>query len=78
MVFSLPAESNEKIGLGINALLAMIVFLMAMTQRLPPTQMIPLAGMYMSYMYIFLSDDVKKIPGRENPLERNDSNVFYP
>ncbi|XP_068208684.1 neuronal acetylcholine receptor subunit alpha-7-like [Palaemon carinicauda] len=44
MVFSLPAESGEKIGLGINSLLAMIVFLMAMTENLPPTEKLPLAG----------------------------------
>ncbi|KAK7079044.1 Neurotransmitter-gated ion-channel transmembrane region [Halocaridina rubra] len=46
MAFSLPTESGEKISLGINALLAMIVFLMAMTERLPPTEKLPLAGVY--------------------------------
>lgn len=44
MVFLLPVESGEKIALGINSLLAMIVFLMAMTEKLPPTEKIPLAG----------------------------------
>ncbi|KAG7161484.1 Neuronal acetylcholine receptor subunit alpha-9-like 2, partial [Homarus americanus] len=46
MVFSLPAESGEKIGLGINSMLAMMVFLMAMTENLPPTENLPLAGVY--------------------------------
>ncbi|XP_068217896.1 uncharacterized protein [Palaemon carinicauda] len=46
LVFTLPAESGEKIGLGINSMLAMIVFLMAMTEKLPPTQNLPLAGIY--------------------------------
>ncbi|XP_045606644.2 acetylcholine receptor subunit beta-type acr-3-like [Procambarus clarkii] len=46
MVFSLPAESGEKIGLGINSMLAMMVFLMAMTDNLPPTEKLPLAGVY--------------------------------
>ena len=46
MVFSLPSESGEKVGLGINSMLAMMVFLMAMTERLPPTQKLPLAGMW--------------------------------
>ncbi|XP_064104291.1 neuronal acetylcholine receptor subunit alpha-9-like [Macrobrachium nipponense] len=46
MVFWLPADSGEKVGLGINALLAMIVFLMAMTENLPPTEKLPLAGVY--------------------------------
>ncbi|KAA0201951.1 hypothetical protein HAZT_HAZT003246 [Hyalella azteca] len=44
MVFSLPAESGEKVGLSINSLIAMIVFLMAMTEKIPPTSRIPLAG----------------------------------
>ncbi|KAK7079042.1 Neurotransmitter-gated ion-channel transmembrane region [Halocaridina rubra] len=46
MVFSLPTESGEKIGLGINSMLAMMVFLMAMTENLPPTEKLPLAGIY--------------------------------
>ncbi|XP_064087428.1 uncharacterized protein LOC135202107 [Macrobrachium nipponense] len=46
LVFSLPAETGEKMGLGVNALLAMIVFLMAMTENLPPTETLPLAGIY--------------------------------
>ncbi|KAK4321334.1 hypothetical protein Pmani_007854 [Petrolisthes manimaculis] len=46
MVFSLPAESGEKVGLGINSMLAMMVFLMAMTENLPPTEKLPLAGVY--------------------------------
>lgn len=45
MVFSLPAEAGEKVGLGINSMLAMMVFLMAMTENLPPTKKLPLAGM---------------------------------
>ncbi|XP_042880202.1 neuronal acetylcholine receptor subunit alpha-10-like [Penaeus japonicus] len=43
MVFSLPAEAGEKVGLGINSMLAMMVFLMAMTENLPPTKKLPLA-----------------------------------
>ncbi|XP_069961493.1 neuronal acetylcholine receptor subunit alpha-9-II-like [Cherax quadricarinatus] len=46
MVFSLPAESGEKIGLSINSMLAMMVFLMAMIGNLPPTEKLPLAGVY--------------------------------
>ncbi|KAK7079047.1 Neurotransmitter-gated ion-channel transmembrane region [Halocaridina rubra] len=45
LVFSLPAETGEKVGLGINSMLAMMVFLMAMTENLPPTETLPLAGM---------------------------------
>ncbi|XP_037088901.1 neuronal acetylcholine receptor subunit alpha-9-like [Pollicipes pollicipes] len=46
MVFMLPCESGEKVSLGISAMLAMMVFLMAMTENLPPSQSIPIAGTY--------------------------------
>jgi hypothetical protein len=44
MVFLLPVESGEKVSLGVNSMLAMIVFLIAMTENLPPTENLPLAG----------------------------------
>lgn len=50
MVFSLPAETGEKVGLGINSMLAMIVFLMAMTENLPPTDKLPLAGKLSTFL----------------------------
>ena len=53
LVFSLPVESGEKVGLGINSMLAMIVFLMAMTEKLPPTEQIPLAGMLIYSFFDF-------------------------
>ncbi|XP_018010040.2 acetylcholine receptor subunit alpha-1-A-like [Hyalella azteca] len=46
LVFLLPVESGEKVGLGVNSMLAMIVFLIAMTENLPPTEKLPLAGVY--------------------------------
>ena len=48
LVFLLPAETEEKIGLGISSMLAMIVFLMTMTENLPPTNKLPLAGRWKS------------------------------
>ncbi|XP_037803553.1 acetylcholine receptor subunit alpha-1-A-like [Penaeus monodon] len=44
LTFLLPAESGEKVSLSTNALLAMMVFLMAMTQDIPPTEQVPLIG----------------------------------
>ncbi|KAK4321335.1 hypothetical protein Pmani_007855 [Petrolisthes manimaculis] len=58
LVFSLPAETGEKIGLGINSMLAMIVFLMAMTENLPPTQSLPLAGVYYGVCLIVLTFNI--------------------
>ncbi|XP_045593045.1 neuronal acetylcholine receptor subunit alpha-9-II-like [Procambarus clarkii] len=46
MTFMLPAESGEKVSLATNALLAMMVFLMSMTQEIPPTESVPLIGRY--------------------------------
>ncbi|XP_063600614.1 neuronal acetylcholine receptor subunit alpha-9-II-like [Penaeus indicus] len=46
LTFLLPAESGEKVSLSTNALLAMMVFLMAMTQDIPPTEQVPLIGKY--------------------------------
>ncbi|XP_076038346.1 neuronal acetylcholine receptor subunit alpha-7-like [Oratosquilla oratoria] len=46
MVFSLPAECGEKMALGTNSMLAMIVFLMAMIGNLPPSERLPVAGVY--------------------------------
>ncbi|XP_047736042.1 acetylcholine receptor subunit alpha-1-A-like [Hyalella azteca] len=60
MVFSLPAESGEKVGLSINSLIAMIVFLMAMTEKIPPTSRIPLADVRTA---VFVAQNLRvKIP----------------
>jgi nicotinic acetylcholine receptor alpha-7 len=42
MVFYVPNDSGEKVTLGISAMLTMIVFLMSMTQTLPPATTTPL------------------------------------
>ncbi|XP_063854040.1 acetylcholine receptor subunit alpha-1-B-like [Scylla paramamosain] len=58
LVFSLPAESGEKVGLGINSMLAMMVFLMAMTENLPPSQTLPVAGVYYGVCLILLTFNI--------------------
>ncbi|XP_042880203.1 neuronal acetylcholine receptor subunit alpha-10-like [Penaeus japonicus] len=58
LVFSLPAETGEKVGLGINSMLAMMVFLMAMTENLPPTETLPLAGVYYGVCLIVLTCNI--------------------
>ncbi|CAG0912407.1 unnamed protein product [Notodromas monacha] len=42
MIFYVPCGSGEKISLGISAMLTLVVFLMAMTDALPPADTIPL------------------------------------
>ncbi|CAL4115146.1 unnamed protein product, partial [Meganyctiphanes norvegica] len=58
MVFALPAETGEKIMLGISSMLAMMVFLMAMTEKLPPTEKLPLAGIYYGVCIVMISFNV--------------------
>ena len=44
--FYLPAESGEKTGLGITVLLSMSVFLLILSDQMPPTSNYPLIGYY--------------------------------
>ncbi|CAL4066394.1 unnamed protein product, partial [Meganyctiphanes norvegica] len=55
LVFSLPAETNEKIMLGISSMLAMMVFIMAMTERLTPVEKLPLAGLYYGVCIVMIT-----------------------
>ena len=42
----MPAESGEKMTLGISSILGAIIFLMEMSNYIPPTDIIPLIGQY--------------------------------
>ncbi|XP_059468633.1 neuronal acetylcholine receptor subunit alpha-10-like [Neocloeon triangulifer] len=46
LVFYVPAESGEKVTLGISALLSTTVFLMTIRESLPPTEKTPLISVY--------------------------------
>jgi len=45
-VFCIPAESGEKITLGISTMLNMTVFLMTVTSGIPPTDQTPILSIY--------------------------------
>ena len=45
-VFLIPAESGEKITLGISTMLNMTVFLMTVTSGIPPTDQTPILSIY--------------------------------
>jgi len=51
-VFLIPAESGEKITLGISTMLNMIVFLMTIMVNLPPTEDIPIISIYYAFTMI--------------------------
>ena len=44
--FCIPPESGEKIGLGITVLLSLTVFLLIVSDSMPPTTELPLIGLY--------------------------------
>ncbi|XP_077973195.1 uncharacterized protein LOC120348676 [Styela clava] len=46
LTFYLPAESGEKVSLGITTLLAMTVFQLLVAESMPPSEAVPLIGKY--------------------------------
>merc|ERR1711892_1199031 len=48
LVFLIPAESGEKITLGISTMLNMTIFLMTVMSGLPPTDRTPIVSIYFS------------------------------
>ncbi|XP_032081741.1 acetylcholine receptor subunit delta [Thamnophis elegans] len=56
LVFYLPADSGEKMTLGISILLAQSVFLLLISQRLPATSFaIPLIGKYLLFVMLLVT-----------------------
>ncbi|CAG0923505.1 unnamed protein product, partial [Notodromas monacha] len=58
MIFYVPCGSGEKISLGISAMLTLVVFLMAMTDALPPAEEIPLLSTYYVCSLILMTSEV--------------------
>ena len=48
LVFFLPVESGEKIGLAITVLLAFTIFLLLMDSLIPKTKNLPYLSMYIT------------------------------
>ena len=57
--FYIPSDSGEKVTMGITTLLSMTVFLMLVTEAMPPTSdHLPLIGRYfllLPYLYMSMS-----------------------
>ncbi|CAK8683324.1 unnamed protein product [Clavelina lepadiformis] len=58
LVFMLPADSGERITLGITVLLALVVFLQLVAQALPPTDVIPVLGKFFACSIIMVAFSV--------------------
>ena len=46
LAFCIPPESGEKVGLGVTVLLSLTVFLLILSEQMPPMSKIPLVGVY--------------------------------
>ncbi|XP_039253979.2 neuronal acetylcholine receptor subunit alpha-7-like [Styela clava] len=55
LIFILPADSGERMTLGITVLLAMVVFLQIVADNMPPTGEIPLLGRYFLFSVIMVT-----------------------
>nr|XP_006812268.1 PREDICTED: neuronal acetylcholine receptor subunit alpha-9-like [Saccoglossus kowalevskii] len=53
--FFLPADSGEKISLGITALLSLTVFLLLIAETMPPSSEVPLIGQYYAATMVLVS-----------------------
>ncbi|XP_077992146.1 neuronal acetylcholine receptor subunit alpha-10-like [Glandiceps talaboti] len=55
MIFFLPADSGEKVGLGITVLLSLTVFLLLVAEILPPSSTVPVIGQYYAATMVLVS-----------------------
>jgi hypothetical protein len=64
-VFLLPADSGDKVSLGVTVFLAISVFMLVISEKVPVTsQSVPLIGMYMvfyvlKYLKIYFQSTVE-------------------
>lgn len=52
--FYLPADSGEKVSLGVTVLLALTVFQLLVAEIMPPAENMPYIGLIYSLRYIFI------------------------
>lgn len=71
----IPADSGQKTGLGITVLLSMSVFLLILSDQMPPTSNYPLIGYYYSGAVLIISLSTG-FPVLTVELHRN-ADVFY-
>uniref|UniRef100_A0A0X3PQW9 Acetylcholine receptor subunit alpha-like 1 n=2 Tax=Schistocephalus solidus TaxID=70667 RepID=A0A0X3PQW9_SCHSO len=61
LVFYLPSQSGGKIALSINILLSLTVFLLLLTESIPPTGLvIPLIGKYLLFTMVLVTLSILK------------------
>ncbi|XP_077988974.1 neuronal acetylcholine receptor subunit alpha-7-like [Glandiceps talaboti] len=56
--FTLPPDSGEKLALGITILLSLTVFLLIISEKMPPASVVPLIGVYYALTIIMVGISV--------------------
>lgn len=50
--FYLPADSGEKVSLGVTVLLALTVFQLMVAESMPPSESVPLIGQFLAHLCV--------------------------
>ena len=61
LAFCIPPESGEKVGLGVTVLLSLTVFLLILSEQMPPMSKIPLVGVYYFGAVFLVTIDRKSV-----------------
>lgn len=59
--FYLPADSGEKVSLGVTVLLALTVFQLLVAESMPPSESVPLIGENRCSLGLYLIENVAKM-----------------
>lgn len=59
--FYLPADSGEKVSLGVTVLLALTVFQLLVAESMPPSESVPLIGENRCSLALYLIENIAKI-----------------
>lgn len=59
--FYLPADSGEKVSLGVTVLLALTVFQLLVAESMPPSESVPLIGENRCGLGLYLIENVAKM-----------------
>lgn len=59
--FYLPADSGEKVSLGVTVLLALTVFQLLVAESMPPSESVPLIGESRFSLALYLIENIAKM-----------------
>ena len=74
--FLLPADSGEKISLGVTILLSLTVFQLIVAEQMPPSEDIPIIGEFYLYTMALVSTSILVTIGTVGQNADDSSGVF--